>query len=135
MFSTLGVILTVVGALQCLLGTLLLSKWWRARPVRRASPQDSASTPEEKAPPRWESRLLEVETELASLCSNFEKVNRQLMRLNSRAGMRELRARSSASEAPPVGAPKAELRRYYGVNGLSGPDQAAKQLDIEGDRS
>lgn len=131
MLSTAGVILMACVALLSSLITVITSKWLLAARARRASSRASAATQEEKAPPKWESRLRELETEVVSLSSAFEKVTKQLMRLNSRAGMRELRAESSASEAPPVGAAKSELRKYYGVNGMSGPQQAAMQLTRE----
>jgi hypothetical protein len=131
MFSIPGAILTVCAVLLSSLVTYLLSKWSPVARVRRASSLASVATPEEKAPQRWESRLRELELEVVSLSSSFEKVTKQLMRLNSRAGMRELREQSSHSEAPPVGAPKADLLKHYGMSGKVGPSFAQAQLELE----
>jgi len=129
-FSTLGVILMVVCALLFSLGTAIASVYWAASSARRSLKRVSAATNAEQAPPKWESRLRDLETELASLSSNFEKVTRQLMRLNSRAGMRELRERDQeAPRAPPPGASKAELRRFYGLT-QDGPEFARRQLQL-----
>ena len=81
-----------------------------------------------KAPLQWESRLAELSADVASLSSSFEKVARLQSRLNSRAGMRELRARDENAEPPP-GASKAELRRFYGLT-RDGPEFAKRQLSL-----
>lgn len=133
MFFTLGAILTVGSALLCLLTIGMLSIWWLAARVRRLSKLVSAATHSEKAPARWESRLQELEADQVSLSSSYEKVARELKRLNSRAGMREFRAESTQAELPipPVGTSKADLLRHYGMAGKVGPDFARAQMQRE----
>lgn len=130
MFSTLGVTLTAAAVLLSSLVTWILCRFSTARRASRASALASASTREEKAPPMWESRLADLAAEVASLSSSFEKVTRELTRLNQRHAMRALRA-DRKDEAPPLGASKAELRQYYGIAGLSGPQQATLQQSRE----
>jgi hypothetical protein len=104
--------------------TLILSACFGAACVRRCSTLALRATRREKAPEKWQSRLAELESEVLSLSSSFEKVARQTTRLNSRAGMRELRAETpeeeprNKNEAPPPGAPKSELREWARRNGL-----------------
>lgn len=112
--------MTVVVAL--LASQVILALWicWLARRVARFSRVVSAASRRAQAPTQWESRLRDLVLELESLSSNYEKMERLLQRLNSRAGMRELRAgKHDQSGPPPFGASKAQLRLYYG-------DQLAK---------
>jgi len=127
MFSTLGGTLTVIAVLLCLLGMQTATLFWLVARVRRLSKLASLATRREKAPQMWESRLLELAAEVSSLSLTFEKVNRQMLRLNSRAGMRELR--SEPPGPPPPGASKAEIRKYYGLT-REGPDFAKRQLEL-----
>lgn len=140
MLSTVGGILTALGGLLCLLAIVILSKCWLALRAMRASQRASAATPTEKAPTSWESRLRELEADQVSLSSTFEKVARELKRLNSRAGMRELRSESSpepASAALDLSDPevrrkhKVALMQKYGVAGKTPSQWAQRQLEIE----
>lgn len=118
----------VAVALLCLLGILTLTQCWVVARVLRLSKLALLATRKEKAPQRWESSLQEVRADLVSLSSNYEKVSKAMLRLNSRAGMRELRD-ERAHAPPPVGASKGELRRYYGLN-TDGPEFARRQLQL-----
>lgn len=118
----------VVYVLLCSQITLTACLFWLARRVMRLSALASRVTKRMQAPQMWESRLAEMSAEVASLSSSFEKVARLQSRLNSRAGMRELRERDRTAP-PPVGAGKGELRRYYGLT-RDGPDFARRQLQI-----
>lgn len=117
----------VIAALLCSLGTLILSFCWGVVCVRRCSTLALRATRREKAPEKWQSRVAELESEVLSLSSTFEKVARQTQRLNSRAGMRELRAEPVVSDAPPpLGAPKEQLRDFYIRRGLRGVPTSAR---------
>lgn len=129
MFSTLGGISTALVVLLCSQITLVLSICWLVVRVRRLSRQVSLATQPEKAPGAWESRLADVQADLVSLSSSFEKVARGVTKLNSRAGMRELRGRDDEPAPPPIGASKGELRRYYGFR-QDGPEFAKHQLSL-----
>ena len=119
--------------------TLITSTCFGAVCVRRCSTLALRATRREKAPEKWQSRLAELEAEVLSLSSTFEKVARQMQRLNSRAGMREFRAAEvEASGPPPIGAGKQALRDYYadklaglrkkaGPLSLVSPDQPSKE--------
>lgn len=112
--------MTVALVLLCSQATLALWTCWLALRVRRFSRLASAATRRAQAPAQWESRLRDLVLAQESLSSNYEKLERLLQRLNSRAGMRELRAgKHQDAGPPPFGASKAQLRLYYG-------DQLAK---------
>lgn len=133
MFSTLGVILTVVSVLLCSLGILLLLILRHAGRVLRSSAQVSPATSPERAPERWESRLAELEADVVSLSSSFEKTARAVTRQNARDVMRERRSRTSESAegaAPPKGASKAELYRHYGLAGKTSVEIARKAQEL-----
>jgi len=74
-------------------------------------------------------RARDLEVMTADLHSSFESLLASHKRLRSRAGMRELREKDG--EIPPLGTRKNELRKFYGLNGLSGPDFARKQMQLE----
>lgn len=134
MLSTLGVMLTVGIVLLYSLGTHLVSKLLRARRAKQRSQRASPATSTERAPTEWESRLAELRADVVSLSSSFEKVAKGVTRLNSRAGMRELRSDPDASNhPPPVTASKAEKYRYYGIAGRTPRDIAQHQLNLESD--
>lgn len=78
--------------------------------------QKSAAMANEMPPSH--AALAKVSAEQAELFSILEKLTTTVTRLSSRQGMRDVRARE-ANAPPPEGASKAELRKYYGVNGLS----------------
>jgi len=119
--------------LLCSLGILTLLVSWLAGRVWRLSRSVLRATKRAPAPEKWESKLRELEADVASLSSSFEKVTRLLMRLNSRAGMRELRSDPAAAEAPPIGTNKAELRRHYGLN-VPHQEFARRQLSLVPDQ-
>lgn len=132
MLFTVGDILTGAVVLLSLLSTGIAMKCWLAERARPVSKRASASTPPEKDPQPLESRLRDLEVELASLSSSFEKVTKLVQRLNSRAGMRELRAAGESAESPPpLGAPKADILRFAGMAGKVGPEFARAQLARE----
>lgn len=72
--------------------------------------------------------LADLRTDVSALFSTMEKVCTTVNRLSSRQGMREHRARAS-SEAPPPGASKGELRKFYGFTS-DGPEFARRQLTL-----
>lgn len=97
--------------------------WWLA----------SRATRKRKAPPSTlseglEARFARIEADQAELFSTLERVTTTTKRLTSRAGLRE---RQNSPDALPVGTPKAELRKAYGIAGMSGPEQARMQLQRE----
>lgn len=72
-------------------------------------------------------KLAEAMEQQAALFSTLSKLEKTVVRLSSRSGMQEVRARQ-VSNPPPPGASKAELRKHYGLTGLSGPEFARKQM-------
>lgn len=120
--------MTVEIALLCSQIIQITWLFWLATRVARASRQASLAMKRTPAPEKWESRLRELEDELSSLSSSYEKNTKLLRSLNSRAGMRELRAREAdpSDAPPPPGASKAELRAHYRVGGISGRAMADK---------
>lgn len=78
-----------------------------------------------------DAKLAAIQADQAELFSTLEKLTTTVKRLSSRAGMQDVRERhSSTSTPPPPGTPKAELRRYYGMQGKSGPEIARHQLTM-----
>jgi len=78
-----------------------------------------------------DAKLSKVAVDQAELFSTLAKLTTTVTRLSSRIGMRDVRERQSqAGDAPPPGTSKAELRRHYGVAGLSGPQIAQRQLSM-----
>lgn len=63
--------------------------------------------------PPSESTLAKLAVDQAELFSSVESLATTVKRLSSRRGMQELRSSRAASEAPPPGASKAELREFY----------------------
>lgn len=110
--------------LTSLLVALAALFWRRAsRSTPRARRQESpAETPL--------SELASLQADVSALYASFEKMNTTVRRLSSRAGMREVRERQRGAP-PPHGTPKAELLRYYGMNGKTGPAFAQAQLSLE----
>lgn len=74
-----------------------------------------------------EPRVAKLEADQAELFLILGKLTTAMKRVTSRAGMQDLREKR-ANAAPPPGASKAELRRYYGIAGVPGPEVAARQL-------
>jgi hypothetical protein len=130
MSSTLGVILTVVSVLVFLLLTLIALLLRHAARVLGAWKQVSPATSPEQAPQRWESRLADLEADVVSLSSSFEKVTKAVTKQNARLGMRERRARADEPDAPPPGAPKEALYRHYGLAGKTSTQIAQRALDL-----
>jgi len=131
MFSTSGGTLMAIVALLSLLAIAITSIFWLAARVARLSRQVSLCMRRTPAPEKWESRLRELADDVSSLSSSHEKTQRLLSRLNSRAGMRELRADPNKADAPPPGTPKAALRAFYNVGGNSGRDMQAKMALVQ----
>lgn len=120
---------------QCLLGMLILGAFsgvgyalgsWVAGSRSTPSPksQDEPSTPISDA------HYAALRAEMAELYSTLEKLTTTVTRISSRHGMRALREKETGS-APPVGTPKAELLRHYGMSGKVGPEFARAQQQLE----
>lgn len=79
--------------------------------------------------PPSDAKLAQVLADQAELSSTLERLTTTIKRLSSRAGMEDLRSRraSEVDGPPPIGADKATLRRYYGLQ-QSGPEFARAQL-------
>lgn len=128
--------MTVELGLQFLLGTattsLLLVAGYVAASWREGSrsTRSPKSTREPPPTPPSDAQYVKLLAEMAELSSTVEKLALAVRRNSSRAYQRDLRDQA-APTAPPPGTPKAELRRLYGVGGMSGPQQAQHQLDIE----
>lgn len=118
MLFTLGPIEVASVGLLCSLITWTLVKFSTARRARPPSPPVSPATSEDKAPTRWESRLSDVEAQVASLSSSFEKVATLFAKQNQRAAMRALRADQADDQPPPLGSPKEQVREYYRRKGV-----------------
>lgn len=122
--------------------TLILSLSWLAGCALVAWTLASRSTRPAKRPPSPEptpnspsqSEIASLAADQASLFSTLEKLTTTVKRLSSRQGMRETRERRESASAPPQGAPKAELLRYYGMSGKVGPAFAQAQLELEARR-
>jgi len=82
-----------------------------------------------KRRPPSESTLTQLAADQAALASSFQSMATTVKRLSSRYGMAERRSNQAASEAPPHGASKVELRRHYGLT-TSGPEFARRQLSL-----
>lgn len=121
--------LIIATALICSLAGYAVAVWKR----------DSASTPRRKsaAPPEEtptsdiRTALAQVQVDQAALFSTLEKLTTTVKRLSSRNGMRELRSERETTEAPPLGASKADLLRHYGMRGKVGPEFARAQQEME----
>lgn len=59
-----------------------------------------------------------LRTEVTSLSLGLEALRKQVKKLAGYNAVTEFRARE-ANAPPPIGTPKAELRRHYGINGKS----------------
>jgi len=118
--------------LWCLLLTTILSVLCAAGCVAVCFKLASRCTRVLKRRPPSELTLSQLATDQAALYSSFQSMATTVKRLSSRAGMQELRSRPAASEAPPPGASKAELRKYYGLQ-AAGPEFAKKQLSLVSD--
>lgn len=124
-FGPLSLLITGIVSILCVVGSVAAA--WRL---------GSRSTPSRK-PPRspppmsdFEVRFAKVDADLVELFSTLQKLTKSMQRLSSRAGMEDLRERraNAAPPDPPVGTPKAELRKHYGLNGLSPQQIAQRQM-------
>jgi hypothetical protein len=68
--------------------------------------------------PPSDAKLAQLAADQAECFSALEKLATTTKRLSSRKGMQDVRARQ-ANDPPPIGAPKSELRRHYGITGRS----------------
>ncbi|HWV90407.1 MAG TPA: hypothetical protein VNZ59_10005 [Burkholderiales bacterium] len=75
----------------------------------------------------FEIRFAKVEADQVELFSTLAKLTKSMQRLSSRAGMEMVRERR-ANEPPPQGTPKAQLREYYRLNGLTPADVARRAM-------
>jgi ABC-type nitrate/sulfonate/bicarbonate transport system substrate-binding protein len=75
----------------------------------------------------FEIRFAKVESDQAELFSTLQRLTTTLRRLSSRAGMEDLREKR-ASAPPPQGTPKAQLREFYKLNGLTPQQIAQRQM-------
>lgn len=100
---------------------------WGSVSTRRRKPPPSLE------PPPSSGQLARLEADQLELSSALEKINTTMKRLSSRQGMRDLRERQAEDQdtAPPVGAPKVELLRHYGMAGKVGPEFAKAQMARE----
>jgi len=115
--------------LWCLLGTTILSASCAVGCVVACLRLGSRCTRVLKRRPPSELTLSQLAADQAALHSSFQSMATTVKRMSSRAGMAELRSRPAASEAPPLGATKAELRRHYGLT-AAGPEFAKRQLSL-----
>lgn len=107
--------------------------------VRWSRGSPSTPTPKRKASPEatltseTPAALAAVQADQAVLFSTLEKLTTTMKRLSSRAGMRELREKEQAdsNSAPPPGASKAEVLRFYKMAGKVGPEFARAQQELE----
>src|SRR5262245_39897333 len=91
--------------LNAVIAAFVIASWRRASRSTRPSKQ-----PESPAPIPA-SELASLQVDQAALFSSLEKLSTTVKRLSSREGMRRLREEKPS--APPVGAPKRELLKYY----------------------
>ncbi len=75
--------------------------------------------------PPSDAKLNELLADQVALSSALASVGKTVKRLSSRSGMEELRAERK-SAAPPPGASKEEVRKYYGLNGLTSAEIARR---------
>jgi hypothetical protein len=123
--AQLSLLITVI-LLVCLGASFAFALWRVAsRATRPKKPPPSPALTEAS-----ESRFAKIETDQAELFSILQKLNTTLRRLSSRAGMQDLRERRS-SDAPPLGTPKAQLREFYKLNGMSPQQVAQRQMFTE----
>jgi hypothetical protein len=115
--------------LWCSLGIGILSISLAATCVLICSRLAFRCTRALKRKPPSESTLAQLAADQAALSSTFQSMATTVKRLSSRYGMEERRSRPAATDAPPTGASKAELRRHYGLN-VSHREFAAKQLSL-----
>ena len=106
--------------------------FWRGSASTRSAKRHTS--PPETPSSQLQSELASLREDVGSLFSTLEKNSTTLKRLSSRAGMRETRERRESGSAPPVGAPKADLLRHYGMSGKVGPAFAQAQLELESRR-
>lgn len=123
-----------IAILSLLLAATCAVACWRA--VSRCTQLMSALREVQKTPTSA-ARFETLEAEQAEFVSSLQKLSTTVKRLSSRYGMADLRERRANEEgdAPPVGAPKAELRawasRKVGAQIGQGPDFARRQLELE----
>ena len=113
MGTTAALLLLITSIISICLAVISAAISWRVgfRCTRALKSLRAAlSTPPSHA------RLTQVEADQAALSSALSSVTTTVKRLSSRHGMQDIRARR-ADEPPPIGTPKAELRKFYGVKG------------------
>ena len=118
----LGIAITLGFSLACSAGAYWLAV---SRSTQRMKSQDVPSTQISGA------QLAAVQAEMAELFSTLGKLTTTVKRISSRHGMADLREREAQPVVPPVGAPKVELLRHYGMAGKVGPEFARAQMERE----
>jgi hypothetical protein len=83
--------------------------------------------------PPSHARLAQVEADQLALSSALQSVTKTAKRLSSRAGMETIREREKDAE-PPQGTSKAELRKHYGLTGVTPAEFARRQLAMPIDK-
>jgi len=130
-------------ALPWLLTMAIASLPWGVAFAVRSWRAASRSTQRPKSPPSPEGtpvsrgEFAKLEADVGELFSALSKNSTTLRRLSSRAGMEDVRARQAAppsATAPPLGASKVELRRFYGLEGKSPREIAQQQLKLVANR-
>ncbi len=123
LYSVAILILSISLAASCV---LVCWRWASASTRRAKRPESEPLTP-------ISGRLERLEADQVALSSALESISITMKRLSSRTAVQEHRARAKGerSEAPPLGTPKAELLRHYGMAGKIGPEFARAQMEIE----
>jgi len=123
-----------IAILSLLLGATCAVVCWRA--VSRCTQLMNALR-EVQRTPTSAARFETLEAEQVEFASSLQKISKTVKRLSSRYGMEELRERrgNEETDAPPIGAPKTELRawasRKVGAQIGQGPEFARQQLKYE----
>jgi len=81
-----------------------------------------------RAPPSH-ATLSRLEADQVALSSSLESIAMTVKRMASRKAMQDFR-QGASENAPPPGAPKAEVLRHYKLAGKTGPEFAKAQLEL-----
>lgn len=120
--------LMLITGIWALVASVVAALVWGSRSTRsRKSPPAPAPTEISDA---LLLRMAQIEATQAELFSTLESLTTTVKRLSSRQGMRDVRARRATEDPPPIGAPKADLLRHYGMSGKVGPAFARAQMDL-----
>jgi len=118
--AALLLLITGTASMFCVAGYALACwKEGSASTRRRKSP------PEPPPTPSLDARFAKLESEMAELWSVQEKNSAVASRLSARLARRGERLREDEPQVPPIGTPKSELRKFYGIQGKT-PAEVAK---------